>query len=219
MLNAYDRTAGRPVTGGWIALVRSGQSARGLAHAQTLRVSGACGARASVLECGGPPPLWPAPNCKRTPQKLWQPFIFHSSFSIFHLKIGGFKVIQGCSRLNFFSPCQGHVRDQPTVFAPLSAERRSECEVGMLPNPSPAQTPFHASRITHHASRITHHASRITHHASRITHHASRITHHASRITHHASRITHHARWRGFNAVLMPGSPVLIRQNRPSPAK
>ena len=54
MLNAYDRAAGRPVTGGWIALVRSGQSARGLAHAQTLRVSGACGERASVLECGGP---------------------------------------------------------------------------------------------------------------------------------------------------------------------
>ena len=54
MLNAYDRAAGRPVTGGWIALVRSGQSARGLAHAQTLRVRGACGERASVLECGGP---------------------------------------------------------------------------------------------------------------------------------------------------------------------
>ena len=86
MLNAYDRAAGRPVTGGWIALGRSGQSARGLAHAQTLRVSGACGERASVLECGGPPPLWPAPNCKRTHQKLWRPFIFHSSFSIFHFK-------------------------------------------------------------------------------------------------------------------------------------
>ena len=106
MLNAYDRSAGRPVTGGWIALVRSGQSARGLAHAQTLRVGGACGERASVLECGGPPPLWPAPNCKRTRQKLWRPFIFHSSFSIFHLKIGGFKVIQGCSKLNFFRPAE-----------------------------------------------------------------------------------------------------------------
>ena len=122
MLNAYDRAAGRPVTGGWIALVRSGQSARGLAHARTLRAGGACGERASVLECGGPPPLWPAPNCKRTPQKLWRPFIFHSSFPIFHLKIGGFKVIQGYSRLNFFSPCQEPSRLTPrrSPVAPVS---------------------------------------------------------------------------------------------------
>ena len=80
MLKAYDRAAGRPVTGGWIALGRSGQSARGLAHAQTLRARGACGERASVLECGGPPPLWLAPNCKRAPQKLRSFFILHFPF-------------------------------------------------------------------------------------------------------------------------------------------
>ena len=83
MLKAYDRAAGRPVTGGGIALVRSGQSARGLAHAQTLRAGGACGERASVLECGGPPPLWPAPNCKRTPKTV---AFLHFSFFIFHFK-------------------------------------------------------------------------------------------------------------------------------------
>ena len=83
MLKAYDRAAGRPVTGGWIALVRSGQSARGLAHAQTLRVSGACGERASVLECGGPPPLWPAPNC-RPCQSVPVPIHAHSNFMFIH---------------------------------------------------------------------------------------------------------------------------------------
>ena len=74
MLNAYHRSPNRPMPGGWI-VVRSGPSA-----------SGACGKRASVLECGGPPPLWPAPNCKRTLRKPWGSFIFHSSFSIFPLK-------------------------------------------------------------------------------------------------------------------------------------
>ena len=77
---------GRPMTGGLPVLARSGHSARGLAHSRTLRVREAYNERASVLECGGPPPLWPAPNCKRTLQKLWRPFILHSSFSIFPFK-------------------------------------------------------------------------------------------------------------------------------------
>ena len=66
--------------GGLIVWPRPGQSARGLAHSKTLRAGGACGERASVLECGGPPPLWLAPNCKRTHQKPWSFFIFHFPF-------------------------------------------------------------------------------------------------------------------------------------------
>ena len=241
MLNAYDRAAGRPVTGGWIALVRSGQSARGLAHAQTLRARGACGERASVLECGGPPPLWLAPNCKRAPQKLWRffilhfpffifknrwparrgriprsltspspaeagdqwvksvrvftvklspikvnqaasiqprygqapsesgpvrpgqtfeifknrlplrrPLFLHSSFFIFPSKTGGFKVIQGYSRLNFFSPCQetSHITPRRSPVVHVRPCQSMSSNLSIL-----SGTPFHASRITHHASR------------------------------------------------------------------
>ena len=34
------------------------KSARGLAHSRTLRAGGSRSIRASVLECGGPPPLF-----------------------------------------------------------------------------------------------------------------------------------------------------------------
>ena len=52
MLKAYDIKSGRPKPGGWIVWVRSGPSASGRAHTPTL---GACGERASVLEC-----VWPS---------------------------------------------------------------------------------------------------------------------------------------------------------------
>jgi hypothetical protein len=47
------------VAGVWLACPRRGESARGLAHSKTLRARGSRSLRASVLECGGPPPLFP----------------------------------------------------------------------------------------------------------------------------------------------------------------
>ena len=122
MLNAYHRSPNRPMPGGWI-VVRSGPSA-----------SGACGKRASVLECGGPPPLWPAPNCKRTLRKPWGSFIFHSPFFILHLKIRGLKVIQGYSRLNFFSPAPRSpwdaINQQRSPYVPCGGSRRVKTRTG-----------------------------------------------------------------------------------------
>jgi hypothetical protein len=43
--------------GRWLARRDSGQSARGLAHSRTLRDREGLAQRASVGECGGPPPL------------------------------------------------------------------------------------------------------------------------------------------------------------------
>ena len=50
------------------------QSARGQAHCKTLRAIPAPRERASVLECGGPPPLFPLLNNGRLPRPVRKVF-------------------------------------------------------------------------------------------------------------------------------------------------
>jgi hypothetical protein len=59
LLQRRRRGRKQPTVKPWVGLMKEIHSARGLAHSKTLRaVRSSPGKRASVLECGGPPPLF-----------------------------------------------------------------------------------------------------------------------------------------------------------------